>query len=219
MARSRRTVLAGAAAAAVATPLAGCLGDDGGETFEEHAASKGVEAQPTLGSLDRPGVVVAFEDPSCVSCRRFETETFPRLRRELVEPGDVAFVYRTLDVTFAWASAAAQLMAATYAADESAFWGLKEFYYDRQSAFEEGNVFELTEPYLREAPVDAASVLEAARNEAHDDLIERNREAADALGVSATPRFYLFRDGEFRTEVSGPQDYDVFAGALGFESG
>lgn len=108
-------------------------------------------------------------------------------------------------------------MAATYAADESAFWDLKAFYYDRQPEFREGDVFELTEPYLQEAPVDAAAVLAAARDEEHDGLIASNREAADALGVSSTPQFYLFRDGEFRTEVSGPQDYDVFAGALGFE--
>ena len=215
MAPSRRAVLAGAAGA-TASALAGCSGGDDADGFEDHAASDGVETQPTLGALDRPGVVVAFEDPSCVSCRRFETETFPRLREELVDPGDVAFVYRTLDITFEWARPAAQLMASTYAADESAFWGLKAFYYDRQEAFRDADVFEATAPYLREAPVDAEAVLAAARAEEHDDLIARNREAADALGVSSTPQFYLFRDGEFRTEVSGPQDYDVFAGALGY---
>lgn len=217
MVGSRRRFLA-ATGGAAATAVAGCLG--GGEdttTFEDHDASGGVERQPRLGSLDRPGVVVGFEDPSCVACRRFETETFPRLEAELIEPGDVAFVYRTLDVVLPWGKPAAQILASTYAADAEAFWGLKAFFYEHHDRFDGGNVFEETEPYLRESPVDAESVLADARAAAHDDVIAANRDAARAAGVSGTPTFYLFRDGEFRTEVSGPQDYDVFAGALGFE--
>lgn len=213
----RRAFLA-ATGGAAATALAGCLG--GGEeatSFEDHEASNGVEGQPRLGSLDRPGVVVGFEDPSCVACRRFEDETFPRLREELIEPGDVAFVYRTLDVVQSWATPAAQLLASTHAADAEAFWGLKSFFYAHQDRFTAENVFEETEPHLRESPVDADTVIGDARAERHDEVVAANRDAAGAAGVSGTPTFYLFRDGEYRTEVSGPQDYDVFAGALGFE--
>lgn len=213
---SRRAVL-GAAAGAVASALGGCLDGEESVAFEEHAASTAIKTQPLLGSLDRSGVIVAFEDPSCRACRRFEAQTFPRLREELVEPGDVAFAYRTLDITFRWAEPAAQVMASTYAVDEDAFWGLKDYIYANHDWFEAGNVHDRVEPYLREAPVDAESVLADARSAAHDDWLERNREAADELGVQATPRFYLFRDGAFRTEVTGPQDYEVFAGALGFE--
>lgn len=213
---SRRTFLA-ATAGATATALAGCLGGgDDPVSFEDHDASNGVEQQPTLGSLDSPGIIVGFEDPSCPSCGRFEANTLPELRAELVDPGDVAFVYRTLDVVYPWARPAAQIMASTYAADEDAFWGLKAFYYENQPAFTEENVFESTRPYLEDSAVDADAVLSAARNREHAGLIASNRQAASDLGVSGTPTFYLFRDGEFRTEVSGPQDYDVFAGALGF---
>lgn len=217
MVPTRRRFLAGAAAATASVSVAGCFGGEESVTFDEHAASEGVDDQPTLGSLDRPGVVVAFEDPSCLSCRRFEDETLPRLREELIAPGEVAFVYRTLDITYPWAEVAAQLLASTYAADEATFWELKAFYYDQQDSFEVGNVFERTDPFLQESTVDAESVLRNARQKLHDGWIASNRNAASELDVRATPRFYLFRDGQFRTEVSGPQDYDVFAGALGFE--
>jgi predicted DsbA family dithiol-disulfide isomerase len=63
--------------------------------------------------------------------------------------------------------------------------------------------------------VDAASVVEDARNERHDAAVQADLaagRAADAGGQ--TPIFYLFRDGAFRTKVQGPQGADVFAAAL-----
>ncbi len=221
MTRTRRSLLAGATATAAA--VAGCLGGDSddAESFDDHPATTDIGTQPTL-SVGAPATIVAFEDPSCRSCRRFETETFPQLRSELIAPGDVTFVYRTLDITFPWAEPAAQVMAATYAADADAFWGLKEFYYDEQPAFEDAGDDEVSErsrTYLEaESPVDADAVVAAARDAEHDGFLQRNRDAAGAADVEATPEFFLFRDGAFRTSVSGPQGYEFFAAALGFES-
>lgn len=218
MDRSRRSVLVSSLGAS-AVALAGCLGGGDARSFSDHPSSTGVDRQPTLGTIDRPGVIVAFEDPSCPSCRRFEAETFPRLYDELIEPGDVAFVFRTIDVIYPWATPASQLMASAYAADAAAFWALKGFYYREQPSFDSGNVVDRSESFLaEETSVDAGAVVQAARERAHDDLIQANREAADAVGLEGTPLFFLFRDDEFRTEVSGPQAYDVFANALGFES-
>ena len=216
---TRRSLLAGVAGSTAAA-LAGCLGvGDDESSFESHPSTDGIEGQPTLGTLDAPGAVVAFEDPSCRSCRRFETETFPQLKANLVDPGNAAFVYRTLDITFPWAEPASQVMASTFDAAADAFWSLKAHYYEEQSGFDTDNVFERSQAFLEEATsVDAEAVVTAAQNAEHDELVRSNREAAEAVGVDSTPQFYLFRDGEFRTEVAGPQDYDVFASALGFRS-
>jgi len=215
---TRRSLLA-ASVGAAAAPLAGCLGGDDAQPFGEHPATTGVETQPTLGSPGAPATIVAFEDPSCQQCRRFEMETFPTLEAELVDPGDAAFVYRTLDITFPWGEPASQVMASTYAADADAFWALKDYYYERQPEFEPDNVFELSASYLEERPsVDTEAVIAAARDGEQDELIQRNRDAAEEAGVGSTPQFFLFRDREFRTEVAGPQDYEVFANALGFGS-
>ncbi|MFQ3318338.1 MAG: protein-disulfide isomerase [Natronomonas sp.] len=215
---TRRSFLAGAAGT-VAVSLAGCLGggDGGGESFESHDASTGIEAQPTLGTLDAPGIIVGFEDPSCSSCRRFEEQTFPQLEAELITSGDAAFVYRTIDIIYPWGKPASQLLASTYDAAPEAFWGLKDHFYANQDRFRSGDVFEEVRPYLKESSVDAGVIIESARAKEHDAFIQSNRDVADSLGVSATPEFFLFRDGVFQTSVSGPQGYDVFASALGFE--
>lgn len=217
MTASRRSFLA-SAVTSTAVASAGCLGDESSEPFEDHPSTANIETQPSLGDPDAAGVVVAFEDPSCSSCRRFEERTFPRLREELVAPGDVRFVYRTIDVVFQWAVPATQIMASTYATDAEVFWDLKDFYYENQSAFESNTVFDLSREFLEsETELDADAVLDAAQAKTHDDFLQYNREAAQDVGLSATPEFYLFRNGTFRTEVSGAQDFDVFESALGFD--
>ena len=236
---TRRTFLA--AGAGTLAVLAGCTGgpsgdggggggDGGGgtttatpadeETLANHPAARGIDAQPRLGPPveEAAGVVVAFEDPSCTLCRRFERNTFPQLRSELVDPGDVAFVYRGYPIIYEWGKPATQALESTFAADAEAFWALKDHYYAEQESFTVDNVLSETEAFLAsETSVDAAAVVDDARNERHDDAVQADIAAAEAAGAgSQTPIFYLFRDGAFRTRVSGPQGYDVFAAAMGF---
>jgi protein-disulfide isomerase len=192
MTQSRRSVLA-LGAAALAGSLAGCSSDEK-QSFEEHSAADGIADQPTLGDSAAPATIVGFEDPSCISCEQFEAETFPAIQRDLIEPGDATFVYRTLDITFPWSKPASQLMASTYAADAAVFWELKEFYYENRDDFETDNVVELTEPFLEDSAVDAAAVIDDARNRVHDDWLEANRSAADAA-VPPVPRWAVPNGG------------------------
>lgn len=225
-----------AAGAGTLAALAGCTGGgtggggSGGATetagtprppqLLRHPATDAIENQPTLGPAvtDATAVIVAFEDPSCVLCRRFEENTFPELRSELVDPGELAFVYRGYPIIYPWGKPASQALESTYAASEDAFWALKDHYYAEQGSFDTDNVLAETEAFLAsETDVDAGAVVEDARNERHDDAVQADLAAGEAAGVgSQTPVFYLFRDGVFRTRVSGPQGYDVFAAALGF---
>lgn len=245
----RRALLAGLGAAG-ATGLAGCTGSGGsgggggsagggdgsggtgGSSVEpwslpDHPALAGLDGQPALGPEpgDAPGLVVGFEDPSCVTCRRFERETLPRIRDELVTTGQLTFVYRVLPITYAWGRPATQALESTYAAaldagqgrDASAFWNLKDHYYAEQERYDIDNVYDRTESYLASGTdLDAAAIIEAAREKRHDDRVQADMDAADRADAVATPTFFLFREGELRTSVLGAQSYDVFATALGF---
>lgn len=192
------------------TPTPGALGG--------HPAAADVDDQPALGPdpAEAPATVVAFEDPSCVRCRRFERNTLPELRSEYVEAGDLSFVYRGYPVVYPWGEPATQALESTFAASEPAFWALKDHYYAEQDAFGTDNVFDRTETFLaEETDVDAPSVVEDARNGRHDAAVQADIEAARAADAGdRTPIFYLFRDGAFRTKVQGPQGADVFAAAL-----
>lgn len=252
----KRTTRRGALAwgAAGMSGFAGCLGGagggegDGGETqtgesessatasdggsFEDHPATASVESQPTLGSLDAGATVVAFEDPSCPRCRAFEQNTVPKIRSELVAPGDGAFVARTVPVVYPWGEPATHALEATFARDgderrpsngqtpsgddAGAFWGLFGHYFARQSAFDGDNVLEKTESWLTEnTDLDASAVVEDARSEAYGDAVRTDLDAADAAGVSGTPTVFLFRDGAYVTKASGSVSWDLIRSALG----
>jgi protein-disulfide isomerase len=205
----------------------GSDGDSEPWSLPDHPALTGIESEPALGPApgEAPALVVGFEDPSCITCQRFETGTFPKLESELVSTGKLTFSYRVFPITYPWGEPASQALEATYAAaveagagpDAPAFWGLKDHYYAERDRFGTDNVYDLTESYLAaETELDATAVVEGAREGRHSGAVQTDVDAGNAAGVSSTPTFYLFREGEFQTTVRGAQSYDVFAAALGF---
>ncbi|MFB6116929.1 DsbA family protein [Halosegnis sp.] len=225
MNRRRFLVAAGAAG------LAGCVGssgggssdDTGGSTDDEpsgtpvstHPAGANLDAQPMLGETTET-LIIAFEDPSCTLCRRFEENTYPRIVSELVDPGRASFVYRGYPIIYPWGEPATHVLEATYAADADAFWALKDHYYAEQSTFSTENVYDASREFLAsETDVDAEAVVTAAQEGEADDAVALDVAAGEELGIGQTPEFHLFADGVFRTTVRGAQGYSVFESALG----
>ena len=226
---TRRTVLAGG----VSALGAGCLGgggsdgsgggsgsggDDGAPPLADHPVGTNLATQPRLGPdpAEVRGVVVAFEDPSCPRCATFEEETVPKIRSELVDPGDAALVVRTVPLVYPWGEPAIQALEATYARDADAFWALFAHYFDEQDAFDTGNVLERTETFLTaETTVDGAAVVADAESKAYDDAVQTDLAAAEAADVSGTPTVFLFRDGEYRTRVTGSVSFELVRQSLG----
>ncbi len=238
---NRRTLLATAAGLAT---VSGCLsgsGDagsasgaerpptgDGTETtagttpdensLRGHPAARGIDARPTLGPgpFEVDAVIVTFEDPSCTTCRRFEAETFPQIRSELVDAGVASFVYRHFPNVYEWGKPAIQALEATYVRDEGAFWALKGWYYRNQESFRTDNVLTRTREFLAaETDVDAEAVVSEARIRAHDGAVQADVRAAEDASVWATPMSFLFRDGQFVTTATGVKSITVYREALG----
>jgi protein-disulfide isomerase len=242
MNRSRRVLLS--SAAAIGATLAGCLGSDatssdgsGGDeptgpattngTGEvngsasefgvDHPSATGLAAQPFLGA--DPGsapTIIAFEDPSCTDCKRFDHNTFPRIESQLLDPEAASFVYRNYPSGSSWGRPAMGALEATYERSEEAFWRLGDYYFATQSQFGTNNIYSLTDEFLAsETDVDADVVIEAVQSGSMQRAVERDVNAGNAASVVSTPTFFLFGDGEFLTEIRGARDYQVFARALG----
>jgi protein-disulfide isomerase len=201
------------------TALAGCSGGGSAETsFADHPASTGIDAQPSLGATpgEGEGTVVAFEDPSCPTCARFETATFPKLKAELLDTGRASFVFRGIPIIYEWGEPATMALEATYDRSASAFWALKTHYYTAQGTFDTDTVLSNTESFLAEnTDVDAAGVVDDAETTAYQDAVDADLAVADELGVGGTPTFYVFDSGTFSTEITGAIGYDSLAGAMG----
>jgi len=187
-------------------------------SLADHPAGQAIDAQPTLGPAPSAaeGTIVAFEDPSCSSCARFEAQTFPQLKSDLIDPGTVSFVFRSIPVVFPWGEPATLALESVHTRQPAAFWGLKDFYYRNHRAIGGDNVLDATRQYLSE-PTSVApdAVVDDIENQVPREAVETNLEVAQNAGVSGTPTFFLFNDGTYRTTISGAQSYDVFANSLG----
>lgn len=184
----------------------------------DHPAAADLADQPFLGPAPEtaPATIIAFEDPSCHNCDRFNANTFPELESKLVESGKASFVYRNFPHAFAWGKPAMAALEATYARSETAFWALEHHYFATQEQFSESNVLDLTEQFLAsETNIDATAAVSDVETSLFDRAMRRDIDAGKAAGVVLTPTFYLFRDGKFLTEIRGAQSYTVFAQALG----
>lgn len=160
-------------------------------------------------------MIVAFEDPSCPTCRRFEQQTLPTLETELLETGTASFVFRGIGIIYDWGEPAAKALEATLSRSETAHWALKDHYYSQQGEFDAQNVLSKTETFLdSETDLDGEAVIGDVESGAADTAYNIDLDAASAVGVSATPTFLLFKDGRYVTSAVGAVSYDVFATAL-----
>ncbi|ELZ56197.1 MULTISPECIES: DsbA family protein [Halorubrum] len=222
MNRRRALTLAGAAAVG---SLAGCAGGgsgesggEGGQPLREHPAAAGLDGLPRRGSLDGHAILT-FEDPSCTRCRAFHEEVVPRIRSNVVDPGEGAYVLRTYPVVYPWGESATQALASTHVRSEPAFWSLLDHYFATQGQFDADNVLDRTEAFLdAQTDLDGGAVVADAANEAHDEAVRGNLDAADAAGLGrTTPVVLLFRDGEYVTSANGSVSYDLIAETLGVD--
>jgi protein-disulfide isomerase len=239
----RRTFLA--AGLVTGTALAGCAGDadgsggqsdDGGPTgstaagtptpsgdgqrLESHPAAAGLGTQPTLGP-DPSGataVIVAYEDPSCPRCARFENEVVPALRSEYVAAGDLSLVFRGYPVVYEWGAPATRALEAVYDRSADAHWTLAEHYFGNQDDFRGGSddVYPKTRSFLdASTDLDGEAVVREAAEGAHDDSVQADLDAGMAAGAGqTTPHLFLFREGTYRTKATGYVSRDVLTSAL-----
>lgn len=215
---SRRTLVATTGASTVGL-LAGCLGGGKSNSAGASGAKENLKSQPRLGpSLNNTkALIVAFEDPSCPSCRHFELSTFPELNKKLIQPGKVTYVYREFPHVQKWGRPASKALEATYAHNKAAFWKLKSYYYG--NAFfkiDPNNVYAKTRQYLTShTNLNAKQIIQEVKAGKYDHALQVDEKARKKAGVTGTPTFFLFSKGSFDTKLTGAQGFSVFKNTLG----
>lgn len=209
----RRAVLG-----AIATgTVAGCLGDEHPDR-EDHSAAQRLSDLPQLGAApdDAERLIVAFEDPSCSTCRRFHESSFPDLQRTVLNSTDISYVYRPYPVVLPWGAPASRAILATAEHDVSTAWELISWYYATQSSISDDDVLESTGRFLdAETDVAGESVVDDVRSGLYDTATDAALADGEAAGATTTPTFFLFRKNEFVTHLTGVQDVSVFTSSLG----
>lgn len=197
--------------------MSGCVSSESQPSDPSaHPIVVDASGSPSLGpSLDDArAIMVAFEDPSCRSCAKFATESFPELRADAIDTGDLAYLWRPLPWVQAWSDAAINALFAVHERDREAFWRLKDRFYATQGQIDSQNVETKTREFLEELAIDTSEVLTAVRERRFAEQIATSEDLADRADISTVPSFVLIRADGSTTKVSGPHSPDVFLNAL-----
>jgi protein-disulfide isomerase len=187
-------------------------------TKPDHPSASGIFDEPTRGPtpFSTDATLIAFEDPSCPNCVHFEEETYPKLKRNHIDSGELSFVLRTIPVIDEWGTRAIYALEATHIRDEQAFWDLKTYYFDNQDQFTSDNVFSKTEAFIdKETQLDGQDIVGDAQSKAQKTQVKEDLSVARATGLRGTPAFFAFRSGEYVTQIIGRQSYSIFKNVLG----
>lgn len=165
-----------------------------------------------LGDVDAPVTIVEFSDYQCPFCQRHVQETMPAIMSDMIETGQVRYVFKDLPLDGLHPEARAAAQAARCAGEQDAYWKMHDALFEKQQEWS-GQGPAANDIFLSLAAdltLDEDAFSACIEEERYADAIQDNVEEARSLGATATP--YFFIDG---LPIPGAQSFDLFSYAVG----
>lgn len=172
-------------------------------------------AAAVRGHSDARIALIEFSDFECPFCRQYALEVYPRLMKELVDPGVVQYIFRHYPMEEIHANALMAAEAVECAASGGKFWTMHDRLFEAAGALTKPDILAYAtsmglQPSSFEACLDSGAMRER--------VLEDRREGV-RLGVEGTPTFFLAEKQENGTlrllaKVVGAQPYATFESLL-----
>jgi protein-disulfide isomerase len=162
---------------------------------------------PSLGSADAPITLVEFADYECPYCRRFQSDTFPQLKKNYIDTGKVRFVSRDLPLDF-HRNADAAAKAVRCAGSQGKYWEMRDILSAATELGEQSVVSAADQLSL-----DLGALRGCISGQDVADKIGKDRADAASLQISGTPTFVVGRlEGQVvkGVAITGAQPYENF---------
>ena len=171
-------------------------------------------ASPILGDENAPLTLIEFGDYQCTYCKKFFRETVESILINYVETGKVKMLFKdfiVVDGVVGGNDSMNAANAAHCANDQGMFWQFHSTLYNNWAG--EGTGWISSEQLNK-----FANTLELDTNEFSNcvselkwkKLVNASHDDAIALGVTATPTFFVIDENRNVLKIVGAQDYDVF---------
>jgi protein-disulfide isomerase len=177
----------------------------------ENLTVKG-DAIYVLGKSDAPLTLVEFTDYQCPFCGRFETTTFPEIKKNYIDTGKVRFILRDLPLDFhPFALKAAQSVHC--AGDQGKYWEMKELVFKNQNKIDVDSLA----GYAKDLSLNGDAFKSCMADGKHLKEIGDEAKYAASLGISGTPTFVLGKavgDSVEGRVIVGAQPLAAFEAAI-----
>lgn len=193
---SRRTVIAGASALALAAvlplPFAAAQRRNGPAEVPVEDLMKPIDGLPdmALGPAEAKVTIVEYASMTCGHCATFHKNVFPELKKKYIDTGKVRFVMREFPLDNLAAAAA---MLARCAGQDKAY-PLVETLFQTQAdwAYGQGNPVPRLFDVAKQAGFTQESFEKCLTDQKLLDQVNAQRSrAADQFGITATPSFFI----------------------------
>jgi protein-disulfide isomerase len=170
-------------------------------------------AWEVLGDPKAPVTLVEFTDYQCPFCRKFESDSFARLKKNYIDTGKVRFVHRDMPLEF-HPNAEPAAEAAHCAGRQKKFWEMHDALVQDPSA-------DLSQQAIlndaQKIGLDSASFKACIEARPFAESIRKDAADANTLGVSGTPSFVIGKTGSDKIDgvrIVGVVPYEVFDKAI-----
>jgi protein-disulfide isomerase len=151
----------------------------------------------SMGRDDAPVTMVEFTDYQCPFCRRFETESFAKLKTTYIDTGKVRFVSRDLPLEF-HPNAPGAAVAARCAGEQNKFWEMRDaMMLDTATDLGPDSLLK----YGQKTNLDMTAYTACLKEKKFTEAIKKDTADAGALGISGTPSFIIGKTD--KTEIAG----------------
>lgn len=166
-----------------------------------------IDDDPILGSKDAPVVIIEFSDYQCPFCRVFWEETLPLLKKNYIDTGKVAFVYRDYPLS---GHQAAQIsaVAANCANEQGKYWEYHDKIFSEQAKLGKNTISydkDDLAKWAKELGLNIPSFNLCFSSGKYDEEIKKDYAAGSVAGVTGTPGFFI--NGR---PVKGALPYEFF---------
>jgi protein-disulfide isomerase len=171
--------------------------------------------RPALGEPDAEVIVIEYTDYACPYCQRFHQTTWPVLKRDFVDTGQIRWAVRDLPLPI-HPDARGAAQAAHCAGEQGRFWEMRSVLFANQGALGR----EALEKYAVSEGLRPAAFRSCLDSDKHLAAIEADVSDAAQARITGTPTFLVGRRKGDYVEgrlIVGAQGSAVFDSAIRLE--
>jgi protein-disulfide isomerase len=167
-----------------------------------------------IGDPEAPVTIVEYTDFQCPFCARHALETFAQIEENLVETGQVRYVFKDLPLISihlqAMLAAEASRCAGAQGLGQEGFMVMHKMLFEEQKAWSgQANAADLFAGYAAEIGLDRDSFAACLENHDFEATVEADMQEAMTVGITGTPAFLI--NGHL---VPGALPYEAFEQAV-----
>ena len=180
-----------------------------GSTKKPSLSSFTDNASPILGNTNAPLTLVEFGDYQCTFCNKFFHETEESIITNYVKTGKVKILFKDFIVVGQDSIHAANT--AHYANDLQMFWQYLSILYNNWAGEDTGWVSsEHLNKFTNTLELDTDKFSKCVSELKWIELVNSSNDDGLALGVTATPTFFVIDQNNNVLKITGAQHYIVF---------